>query len=70
MTATWKKVTVADLKPGDRVRHPSGTELTVSRIDESFFGRPGMSALIEDTPERWLKAPVQSDAEIEVLVED
>ncbi|HUZ10721.1 MAG TPA: hypothetical protein VMU76_11210 [Acidimicrobiales bacterium] len=60
---------VASLKPGDRVRHRSGTELTVSRIDSGFLGREGMSALIEDTSERWLKAPVPDDGEIELWSE-
>jgi len=63
-------VNVTDLKPGDRVRQPSGTELTVSRIDQGFMGRPEMYALIEDTPDRWLKAPVRSDAQVEVYSED
>jgi len=66
MTSEWKKVAVSELKPGDRVRHQSGTELTVSRVETGFLGRDGMSALIEDTPERWLKAPVPSDGEVEV----
>jgi hypothetical protein len=70
MTATWKKVPVSDLEPGVRVRHPNGTELFVSRIEQSFMGRPTMVALIEDTPDRWLKAPVPSDTEIEVWSED
>ena len=69
MASDWKMVPVADLKPGDRVRHRSGTELTVSRIESGFLGRDGMSALIEDTPQRWLKAPVPDDSEIELWVE-
>jgi hypothetical protein len=70
MTATWKKVPVSELVPGVRVRHQSGTELLVSRIEPGFMGREGMVALIEDTPDRWMKAPVASDGEIEVLRED
>lgn len=66
MADDWQKIPVRDLSPGDRVRHASGTELTVTRIEEGFLGRPGMVALIEDTPERWLKAPVPADGEIEV----
>ncbi len=69
MTADWKTVPISSLKPGDRVRHGSGAELTVSRIEPGFLGRDGMSALIEDTPERWLKAPVPDDGEIEVWSE-
>jgi hypothetical protein len=66
MTASWKKVPVSELQPGARVRHQSGAEILVSRIEPTFMGRSGMVALIEDTPERWMKAPVASDGEIEV----
>lgn len=52
---------------GDRVRTEPGTELTVTRIDTDFFGRPEMVALVEDSPERWLKLPLPDDAEVEVL---
>jgi hypothetical protein len=69
MSPTWKKVTAGDVTPGDRIRHPSGTEMIVSRIEISFFDIPEMIAFIEDTPERWLKAPALKGAEIEVLVE-
>lgn len=65
--SNWKKLPAGAVKPGDRIRHASGAELTVSRIDDGFMGRPGMLAFIEDTPERWFKAPVAADAEIEVL---
>jgi hypothetical protein len=70
MSQTWKKTTAGDVKPGDRVRHPSGTEMTVSRVETDFFDIPEMIAFIEDTPERWLKAPTPKAAEIEVLAED
>jgi hypothetical protein len=66
MTSGWKKVPVSELKPGARIRHQSGAEILVSRIEPGFMGRPGMVAIIEDTPERWMKAPVPSDGEIEV----
>jgi hypothetical protein len=61
------KIPARDVQPGDKIRHPSGTVLTVSRIEDSFFGREGMLAFIEDEPDRWLKAPCQSDAEVELL---
>ncbi len=61
------KVPVGEVVPGDRVRHASGTELTVSRVEEGFLGRPGMVAFIEDTPERWLKAPAPADGQIDAL---
>jgi hypothetical protein len=69
MTAGWKKMPVSTLEPGARVRHQSGTELHVSRIEQGFMGRSGMVALIEDTPDRWMKAPVPSDGEIDVWAE-
>jgi hypothetical protein len=69
MSSDQKTVTADEVKPGDRIRHPSGTEMTVSRIEASFFGRPEMLAFIEDTPERWLKAPVPKSAEVTVLAE-
>ena len=68
MADNWKSVAVTDVQVGDRVRHPSGTELTVSRIETSFMGRDGMYAFIEDSPERWYKAPVAKDGTIDVLV--
>jgi hypothetical protein len=34
------------------------------------MGVTGMIAFIEDTPERWIKRPVQADSEVEVLIPD
>jgi hypothetical protein len=31
------------------------------------MGMAGMIAFIEDTPERWIKRPVQAGSEVEVL---
>jgi hypothetical protein len=58
----------AEVRPGDRVRTSDGTELTVTRIEASFFGRDDMIAFIEDTPERWFKRPVSVDADVEILL--
>jgi hypothetical protein len=69
MSPNWKKTTAGDVNPGDRIRHSNGTEMTVSRVEINFFDIPEMIAFIEDTPERWLKAPAPRAAEIEVLVE-
>jgi hypothetical protein len=63
----WKKVKGSDLKPGDRIRTADGSEMTVSRIEERFFGMDNMIALIEDTPTRWLKRPIPVDSDIEVI---
>lgn len=63
----WEKATAAQVRVGDRVRPSPEVELTVTRIDEGFFGNPQMLALVEDSPARWLKVPAMADAEIEVL---
>jgi hypothetical protein len=66
---TWRSAKGAEIRPGDRVRTTDGTELTVSRIEPSFFGMDNMIALIEDTPERWFKRPVTVDADVEILTQ-
>jgi len=66
----WNSVAVTEVKVGDRIRHPSGTELTVSRIEPTFLGRDGMVAFIEDSPDRWYKAPMAKDGTVDVLVAD
>ncbi len=62
----WRTVPASEVKPGDRVRI-GGDELQVSRVESPFLGRDGLVALIEDTPQRWLKQPVPVDAEVDVL---
>jgi hypothetical protein len=69
MTHQWSKKPASAVQPGDRVR-TSGNELTVFRIESPFMGVAGMIAFIEDTPERWIKRPVQADSEVEVLIPD
>ena len=68
MADNWKSVAVTDVQVGDRVRHPSGTELTVSRIETTFMGQRRDVRLHQDSPERWYKAPVAKDGTIDVLV--
>lgn len=65
MDDQWEHSTAGEVRPGDRVRVRE-VELTVSRIEDSFLGRTGMIAFIEDTDERWLKVPTSPDAELEV----
>jgi hypothetical protein len=62
-----KKVPATEVRPGDHIRLASGIELEVSHIEAAFLGMPAMIAFIEDTPERWFKAPVPTDAEVEIL---
>jgi hypothetical protein len=66
MTTTWVTVAATDVKAGDRVRTPSGDELTVTRIEAPFLGRDNMMAFIEDSSERWFKRPLPLDAKVEV----
>ena len=66
-SGNWRSAKGSDVRPGDRVRTGDGTELIVSRIEASFFGRDNMIALIEDTPQRWFKRPLPVDADVEIL---
>ena len=62
----WKKITVGDLVPGDRVRLGL-SEFDVARIQSPFLGQTALVCLIEDTPQRWLAHPAGVTLEIEVL---
>jgi hypothetical protein len=66
MPDIWKKVTVAELVPGDHVRHGL-REFDVARIQSPFLGQTEIVCLIEDTPERWHAHPAGITLEIEVL---
>ena len=63
---TWRKIVVADIRPGDRVRHGL-REFEVARIQSPFLGQTALVCLIEDTPARWHAYPVGVTLEIEVL---
>jgi glutathione peroxidase len=65
--ATWITVLATDARPGDRMRLPSGTEMTITRVEESYMGSEGRLGLIEDSDVRWLVRNVADTAEIEVL---
>ena len=56
-----------EVRVGDRLFGPGGAELTVTRIDPAFFGRPDLVAFVEDSDVRWLKLPMALDAEVEVI---
>jgi glutathione peroxidase len=62
----WKSVPAAEVRPGDVVR-AGDVILTVTTVETDFFGRDGMVALIEDTPDRWFKRPVPPGTDVEVL---
>jgi len=62
----WQTVTVADIRPGDHVRHGL-REFDVARIQSPFLGQTALVCLIEDSPERWLAHPAGMTLEIQVL---
>jgi hypothetical protein len=59
-----------EVRLGDRLRARSGTELTVTRIDEGFMGRADMLAFVEDSQEQWFKMPAPRDGEVELIGRD
>jgi hypothetical protein len=63
---SWQTVTVADIRPGDHVRHGL-REFDVARIQSPFLGQTALVCLIEDTPTRWHAYPVGVTLEIEIL---
>ena len=63
--AEWQKMTVADVKPGDRVRQ-GARDFRVARIQSPFLGQTALVCLIEDTPEKWMAYPMGVTLEIEV----
>lgn len=60
-------VKATEVRVGDLVRARSGTELTVTRIDDSFFFRADMIAFIEDSDDHWFKLPAPRDGEVELV---
>jgi hypothetical protein len=58
-------VRASEVRVGDRLRTRTGTELTVTRIDEGFMGRAEMLAFVEDSQTQWLKMAARRDAEVE-----
>jgi hypothetical protein len=58
-------IKATEVRVGDRLRTRTGAELTVTRIDERFMGRPGMLAFVEDSQAQWLKMPASRDGEVE-----
>jgi hypothetical protein len=67
MTTASATVKASEVRLGDRVRARSGTELTVTRIDEGFMGNPEMLAFVEDSDEQWFKMPALRDGDVELL---
>jgi hypothetical protein len=66
MTNRWVTTAASAVQPGERVRLPSGDEMTATRVDRRFMGMDTMVAIIEDTADGWSKRPLRADAEVEV----
>ena len=60
-------IKTTDVRVGDRLRARSGVEMTVTRIDPSFFGSDEMVAFVEDTEQQWFKMPAPRDGEVELV---
>jgi hypothetical protein len=60
-------VKATDVRLGDRLRARSGVEMTVTRIDQQFFGNPEMLAFVEDSEQQWFKMPAPRDGEVELV---
>jgi hypothetical protein len=60
-------IKATEVRVGDRLRARDGTELTVTRIDDGFLGRPEMLAFVEDSAEQWFKLPAVRDGDVELV---
>lgn len=60
-------IRAGDVSVGDRVRTANAMELTVTRVDEEFMGRPNLLALVEDSEAQWLKVAAPRDLELELI---
>lgn len=67
MSEVSEKVLAGEVNVGDRVLAPDGSEITVTRIDPTLLGLPDLIAFVEDSETRWLKLPMRTDAEVEVI---
>jgi len=70
MAEAWRSGTAQEVEVGDVVRTENGEVVTVSHIEDSFFGMPEMIAFIEDTSERWYKRPLRADSKLEIKVRE
>ena len=60
-------IKASEVRVGDRLRAHSGVEMTVTRIDQQFFGRDEMVAFVEDSEQQWFKMPAPRDGEVELV---
>jgi hypothetical protein len=45
-------IKTTEVRVGDRLRARSGVDMTVTRIDQQFFGRDEMVAFVEDSAQQ------------------
>ena len=67
MSGEATMIPASEVRVGDHLRTRSGIEITVTRIDDSFLGMPGMIAFVEDSDVQWLKMPARLDGEVELV---
>jgi hypothetical protein len=67
VTVAPAMILASEVRIGDRLRTRSGLELTVTRVDDVFLGRPEMFAFVEDSEVQWLKMPALRDSEVELV---
>jgi hypothetical protein len=60
-------IKTTEVRVGDRLRARSGVEMTVTRIDQQFFGNDQMVAFVEDSAQQWFKMPAPRDGEVELV---
>ena len=65
--ADWVTKGAGDVQPGDRVRLPSGTEMTVTRVKTGFLGYEELICFIEDSENRWLAQAMWLTSDVEAL---
>ena len=63
----WVTIAASGVETGDRLRLPSGTEMTVSRIETAFLGHDDLVCFIEDSDDQWLAQAMGSNSDIEVM---
>jgi len=66
MADEWMALEAGEVRPGDRVRMPTGAEFDVARVDRPFLGMDNLVCLIESNSERWFAQPVPIATSLEV----
>ena len=61
----WVTMAAGDVEPGNRLRLPSGTKMTVTRIESGFLGYEQLVCFIEDSETQWLAQAMSLTSEVE-----